>query len=397
MISVAEATERILNKQVNFGVERLPLRQSYGRILAEDLSADRDFPPFTRVAMDGIAIAYEDFARGVRTFSVQGVVAAGTPKTVLERPRHCLEVMTGAILPEKTDTVIRYEDLEIKDGLARICTENVRKGQNAHLQGNDRAKGDLIVPAGKKIGPGETGVAATIGKTHILVRRLPNVLIIYTGDELVDIDRTPQPHQIRASNAFTLDALLSDWKIEAEIIHLTDSRHQIQHRLKSSLEHYDLILLSGGISKGKFDFIPEILERLNVQKQFGKVQQRPGKPFWFGYTPDTTVFAFPGNPVSAFVCACRYLIPWLRQNLGLPPFDPIFSSLTETFHHQSPLTYFLPVKIAFSPNGRCLSTPQSGHGSGDLANLTDADGFLELPPGPRVINPDEAFPMILYR
>lgn len=397
MISVNEATQLILDHRMDFGIESLSLRQAYGRVLAEDLFADRDFPPFTRVAMDGIAIAYDQFAEGRRTFSIQGVLPAGAPQAALQDPAHCLEVMTGAILPENTDTVIRYEDLEIAEGQARVAVENIRRGQNAHPRGADRKEGSLIVPAGRRIGPAEAGVAATVGKADLRVRRLPNVLVIYTGDELVGIDQIPAPHQIRASNAFTIDALLVAWQIEADLLHLADTREDTRKQLAKSLEQYDLILLSGGISKGKFDFIPEALEALGVQKQFDRVQQRPGKPFWFGYTEHTTVFAFPGNPVSAFMCACRYLIPWLRQCLGLPAAEPVFASLTEGFYQKAPLTYFLPVSTSYTTEGRLVCTSQTGRGSGDLANLTDADGFLELPPGPRNFETGEAFPLILYR
>lgn len=397
MISVKEATSQILDHHAHFGTEVLPLRESYGRVLAEDLLADRDFPPLTRVAMDGIAIAFEAFERGRRTFPIEDVLPAGAPQKALASPENCLEVMTGAILPTGADTVIRYEDLEIDGRQATIRTENVWKGQNAHPRGKDRSQGDRIVPAGRVLGPGEIGVAATVGKNRLKVRRLPNVLVVYTGDELVAIDKAPLPHQIRVSNAFTIDALLADWNIHAELLHLNDTRENIHARLRDSLEEYDLILLSGGISKGKFDFVPSVLEELGVQRKFHKVQQRPGKPFWFGYTEHTTVFAFPGNPVSAFMCACRYLVPWLRQNLGLMAFENEFSLLSEAFYNKAPLTYFLPVRLQSAPDGRLLATPQLGHGSGDLANLSDADGFLELPPGPKTIEAGAAFPLIRYR
>lgn len=397
MISVSQATGLILKRQVHFGVEKTPLRQSYNRVLAEDLRADRDFPPFTRVAMDGIAIAHQAFAQGRRTFPVAGIQAAGAPRQTLNSPDQCLEVMTGAILPQGTDTVVRYEDLDIQDGLARILISDVRKGQNAHPKASDRRQGDLIVPAGRLIGAGEAGLAAAIGKVNVLVRRPPKTLIVYTGDELVDLHISPLPHQIRASNVFTIDLVLSNWGVQAASVHLVDEKDLIRRQLRQSLEEYDLLVLNGGVSKGKFDFIPETLEALGVQKQFHRVKQRPGKPFWFGYTDRATVFALPGNPVSSFLCLCRYLIPWLRQNLGMPPFLPNYARLTESFYNKSPLTCFIPVSISSNTDGFFQAVPQLGRGSGDLANLTEANAFLELPPGPQVFETDVGLPFIPCR
>jgi molybdopterin molybdotransferase len=397
LITVKEASEIVLKNIGDFGIEEVPLEKSVNRILKEDLHAERDFPPFTRVSMDGIAIQFECFQNGQRGFEIEGLQAAGSPQKKLQEKENCLEVMTGAVLPENTDTVIRYEDVEIEKGKAKIVIDEVRNTQNAHRKGSDRKAGDILVKAGNIISPAEIGVAATIGKTHLKVAKLPKVVIISTGDELVEIFEKPLPHQIRKSNVHNLWATFLRWGIHAEKKHLNDEKEEIRKGLNDSLENFDVIVMSGGVSKGKFDFIPEILEELGVQKLFHRVRQRPGKPFWFGRSNRATVFAFPGNPASTFMCANRYFRPWLRTSLGLKPFDYQYAILEENFEFKPDLTYFLQVKISYHQNGQISAKPIAGRGSGDLANLADADGFMELPRGKILFKKGDAYPVIVYR
>ena len=397
MISVQEASEIVLKNTSDFGVEEVPLTDSVNRILKEDLTADRDFPPFTRVSMDGITIKYESFQNGQRIFEIEGLQAAGSPQKTLKNNGNCLEVMTGAVLPENADTVIRYEDTEIENGKARITIDEIRSKQNAHQKGSDRKQGDVLVKSGNIISPAEIGVAATIGKTHLKVAKLPKVVIISTGDELVEISEKPLPYQIRKSNVYNLWASFFKWGIQAERRHLNDEKEEIRKGLKECLEDFDVIVMSGGVSKGKFDFIPEILEELGVQKLFHRVKQRPGKPFWFGRSNSSTVFAFPGNPASTFMCANRYFRPWLRASLGLEPFEYQYTILEEDFEFKPDLTYFLQVKITYQKDGQISAKPIAGRGSGDLANLADTDGFMELPRGQNLFKKGDAFPVIIYR
>lgn len=399
MIDIQQATQIVLDSYRDFGTEKVELANSTGRVLQEDLTADRDFPPFTRVTMDGISIQYQAFAEGVRTFPIEGLQAAGMEQKTLQNACNCLEVMTGAVLPQNTDTVIRYEDLNIADGKATIEIEPIKHRQNAHQQGTDRQKGDLIVPKGHIISPAEIAVAATVGKSFVEVSKLPKVAIISTGDELVEVSEAPEPHQIRKSNTYSLQSSLLRWGIEAETRHLIDDRNLIRKELSQYLIDFDVIVLSGGVSKGKLDFIPEVLEELEVEKLFHKVAQRPGKPFWFGKTSDnqTHIFALPGNPVSSFMCLYRYFQPWFRKCLGLQPFQKEFAVLQSDFHFRPALTYFLQVKLKYGEDARLWAVPIEGKGSGDLANLTDADGFLELPNDRNDFKKGEVFPLMRYR
>lgn len=399
MIDIEQATSIVLDHKLDLGTEEVLLQQAAGRVLAETISADRDFPPFDRVTMDGISIAYAAFAeKGIRTFSIQDTQAAGTPQKVLGHPDHCMEVMTGAVLPEGTDTVIRYEDLEIKNGSATVNVDTLQEGQNVHRRGEDRQKGEVIIEPGILLSAGEIGVAATVGKSRLTVRRIPRAVIISTGDELVDVDQTPEPHQIRSSNAYTIRTMLAKWGIAADLLHLIDEPQHIKKELERCLREYDIILISGGVSKGKFDYVPDALAALGVEKLFHRVRQRPGKPFWFGHWKEKCIiFALPGNPVSSFMCTNRYVGPWIRASLGLDPLDYDYAVLDADFHFRPDLTYFLQVKVEYARNGVLRAIPVEGHGSGDLANLVDADGFLELPRGRDQFHAGELFPLIIYR
>jgi len=382
MKTVEEITQIILSNARDYGVESLPLGQSVGRVLAEDFVADRDFPPFDRVNYDGIAIRFEDYEKGQRTFPIIGMQAAGAPQTAAEAEGNCVEIMTGAILTLGFDTIVQYEWLVIQDGKATIQEgHQLNKNRHIHRKGTDRKQGEIITTSGKIITAAEINIAATIGKNEILVKKLPTVVILSTGDELVDVSETPEPHQIRRSNVFAIAASLGKLGVWVDILHIDDSKEEISAKLELCLADYDVLVLSGGVSKGKFDYIPEVLDELGVEKLFHQVAQRPGKPFWFGKTERNIIFALPGNPVSTFVGTIRYVLPWMRQNLGINAMSTQYARLEEEFQFDKPMQYFLPVKITTHQDGVTWALPQKGNGSGDLANLTNMDGFVELPMG----------------
>ncbi len=398
MISVKEATQIVLQHAFRPERQFIPLQEATGLVLDEPLAADRDFPPFDRIMMDGIAIRYADFAAGERRFPVKGVQPAGSPRGALYEAG-CLEVMTGAPLPQGLDTVIPYEDLNLEGGIATLQKDDIHKGQNVHNQGADQQAGASILDAGRIISPAEIGVLATIGKAEVAVRKPPRVTIFSTGDELVPVHENPLPHQIRASNVHTMAAALRPWNVDAHLAHLPDDPAAIRESLEQALATSDAILLSGGVSKGKFDHFPGVLEELGVEKLFYRVRQRPGKPFWFGMDEarSCTVFAMPGNPVSSFMCTQRYFRPWLRKSLGLEPMGYRYLPLAEDHTFRPSLTYFLQVRLENTPDGTWQAWPVPGRGSGDLANLVAAEGFLELPDDRDLFRAGEVFPYISYR
>ena len=396
MITSNKALQLILNQTENFGSEQIDFKNSIGRILKEDIVADRDFPPFNRASMDGIAITVEPFNKGIRNFKIEGVQAAGSPQLTLKNPNNCIEVMTGAMAPVNSEAIIPYELLEIKDGIAKVNTNDIKYFQNIHRKGLDRKKEDILIKKQTVISPAEIGVLATVGKTTVQVAKNPKVMLISTGDELVEINQTPADYQIRRSNIHTLVSILERINIKADTIHIADDKPMLKQKIDSILENYDVLLFSGAVSKGKFDYLPEILEELGVEKLFHKVSQRPGKPFWFGKKERKTIFAFPGNPVSTFVSCMKYFYPWFQKSTGVSYKNKNFAILAKDFNFTPDLTYFLQVRLE-NKNGQLLAHPIAGHGSGDLANLIDNDAFIELPTGKQLFNKGEVFPLIMYR
>lgn len=377
MISSKEAHDIIYKYCIQFGKSRVELSNACGLVLTSDVRADRPFPPYDRVCMDGIAIASEAFNNGRTQFAIQSTQAAGEPPQALDDENHCIEIMTGAVLPKGTDAVIRYEDLELKNGLANVQLEEVRQWQNVQKKGIEHDKGDVLLSAPKLISPAQVAVLATVGKAEVDVIPWPEIAIVSNGDELVEIDQRPEDHQIRKSNVYALEALCKKNGWPSKTYHLSDNREEIEKELDHILRNHRLILMSGGVSKGKFDHLPEVLSELGVNKQFHKVQQRPGKPFWFGTYDQGFVFAFPGNPVSTFMCATRYFEPWMWKNAGLK-LKGETAVLAEDFRFNPSLQYFLQVKLS-QQGSHLVATPFKGKGSGDLVNLARVDAFLELP------------------
>jgi len=396
MITSNKALQIILNNIENFGTEEINFKDSLGRILKEDIVADRDFPPFNRASMDGIGLTFDAFNSGKRKFKIEGIQPAGSPQLTLQDKNNCIEIMTGAMAPVNTDIVIPYELVEINADRAKVNTEDIKYYQNIHKKGLDRKQNDVLITKNTVISPAEIGVLATVGKSYIKVANLPKVMVISTGDELVEVDQTPEAYQIRRSNVHTLVSVLDKLKIKADTIHIADDKPLLKLKIEEILNKYDVLLFSGAVSKGKFDFLPDIFKELGIVKLFHKVNQRPGKPFWFGKKNEKTIFAFPGNPVSTFVSCMKYFYPWYRKSVNIDHENQNFAVLAKDFTFKPDLTYFLQVKLE-NKNGTIYAYPIAGHGSGDLANLVDNDAFLELPTGKDTFKKGEVFPIIDYR
>lgn len=398
MITVQEAQQIIGSKIKDFGVEHVLLQASLGRVLREDMYTDRPLPPYHRVTMDGIAIKFEQFINGQRSYNIEAVAAAGSAQKTLEKNDQCMEVMTGSVLPKGLDTVIRYEDLEIENGIATIVIDTLTKAQNIHFKGEDRNEKDLVVPKGTIIGQAEIGIGASVGYHQVLVSKNPSCAIISTGDELVEIDQAPLAHQIRRSNVYMIAASLEKFGIIGSVKHITDDYELLRAKISSLLQENDFIILSGGVSKGKFDFLPKVLEELAVQKLFHRISQRPGKPFWFGESSTgKLVFALPGNPVSSFMCNHNYIQPWLRKSLQTNDLDIEYAKLSKDIHFKPQLTYYPIVSLTHQNNGQLMAMPVNNNGSGDFASLTNGDGFLELPKGENIYPSDTCYKVIRYR
>jgi molybdopterin molybdotransferase len=393
LLSVAEA-DRIL---AGFSAapdslwppESVALDAAVGRILREDIHADRAYPAQDRSRMDGIGITHVDWEQGIRNFVVAGIARAGDLRAVLSREAArstCVEIMTGAAVPEGADTVIPYEEIVIENGIARVRDgAAVRHRQFVHVAGSDCAHGDVLVSSGVRLQAAQIAVAASVGKTTLKVARLPRVAIVATGDELVGVHETPQEHQLRISNAHGLAALFASWA-DVSQHRCGDDPAALEGLLKSVLLASDLVLVSGGVSAGKFDIVPDTLEKLGVRKVFHKLAQKPGKPLWFGTLDLCAVFGLPGNPVSSLVCARRFVLPLLWARLGWS--RPSAFSVPLGFDVDAPsrMTHYLPVRIENRAGtggirvAESHAVPCAVNGSGDFAALGGSDGFLELPP-----------------
>jgi molybdopterin molybdotransferase len=366
-----------------FEIEERSLEQSIGQTLRQDIFAERDNPPFDRVCMDGIAIdSGAALGRGIRRFAIRGSQAAGVPPLVLSSPDDAIEVMTGAVLPGGTDCVIPQEEYEPSDGAAclrpRVAAAPYR---NVQRRGEDSQPGVAMLRAGVRLGATEIAVAASAGLARLRVSRQPRFMIISTGDELVEPGQPIAEHQVRRSNAYSLIAALRDRAFEnVGNDHIPDDERLLRDRLALHLVSQDVVVLSGGVSKGRYDFVPNVLKELGVREVFYQVAQRPGMPMWFGVKPGgAAVFGLPGNPVSTLVCLIRYIIPAVASAMGRPRSPPERLPLAARVNGRA-MAYFLPVSVHYDDHGRPAAVPRPTNGPGDFLGLTAAQGFVELPP-----------------
>ncbi|EFK36174.1 molybdopterin molybdotransferase MoeA [Chryseobacterium gleum] len=395
MISVQQAEDIIFSQIRNFGTEEIFYENATGRILAENILADRDLPPFDRPTVDGIAISFKSYERGIRDFTIKAVQAAGESPLSIDEENECIEIMTGAALHSSVDTVIRYEDILINNNVASINID-IKKGQNIHLKGRDKKSGEILVKANQVITPSILGIASSVGKTSLKVKKLPRVAIISTGDEMVPSEHTPTPFQLRRSNGITIQSVLKKYKIDADWLHWNDDFELIKKELSQCIDSYDILLMSGGVSMGKFDYLPKACEELGIKKLFHKIKQRPGKPFWFGKSQnEKLVFAFPGNPVSVFMCLHRYFIPWLEKSLEIRE-KPQYVVLQNDIDFPFSLQYFAQVKLSMNPSGQLIAESVNTNGSGDFSHLAETDAFIELPLEKTVFKKGEVYKIWRY-
>ncbi len=387
MLTPAEADALIGQHLQCLPIESLPLAQCAGAVLRENVYAERDQPPFDRVAMDGIALASEAVAAGRRSFRVQATQAAGDPPLTLAASGACIDVMTGAVLPVGCDSVVPVEELTLRAGEATLSAAvRVEPWLNVHRRGSDTRQGTLLVSAGTRLHAPEVAIAAAAGMARIRVSSQPMLAVISTGNELIEPGEPVLAHQVRRSNAYGIVSALREHGFQRVADdHLQDDADELRERLRFHLETHDVLVLSGGVSMGKFDLVPQVLEELGVHAIFHKVAQRPGKPLWFGVAPSgAAVFGLPGNPVSTLVCLRRYVLPALFASLGETARAPQRLALGAPVTVTPPLTHFLPVRLEADDWGRPWAMPAPTNGSGDFTALAGTDGFVELPPGPNI-------------
>jgi len=379
-------------------IESLPVGQCAGAVLRENIYAERDQPPFDRVAMDGVALASTAVASGRRRFRLQATQAAGDAPMLLVSSEHCIEIMTGAALPGGCDTVVPVEmlrridgDIELEEGLRPAPWENV------HRRASDCPQGSLLLEVGNVLHAPEIAVAASAGMARVRVSSQPAIVVISTGSELVEPGDPIAPHQIRRSNSYAVSAALRERGFQRVADdHIVDDAAQLRERLKRHLETHEVMILSGGISMGRFDLVPAALEAIGVRCVLKGVAQRPGRPMWYGTSGNgRSVFALPGNPVSTLVCLSRYVVPAIYRAMGMPAAPAERVALAAPLPWPKTVTGFIPVRVSHDDWGRPWGTPCPTNGSGDFGTLALTQGFVELPPGPADFN--KGYVCKLYR
>ncbi len=372
MIDVAEAETRILQSMSQAPTETVPLAEANTRVLAQPVFAERDQPPFNRSMMDGYALQ----VNGRRDYRCVGVAAAGQAQQSLAESHQCIEIMTGAPLPEGSNCVVPVEQTQRDGEQVSIDRDtNLKAGQFVHQQASDHAADTRLLDGGTTIGPAEMAVLASAGLQQVPVRRKASVAVIASGDELVDVNQPILDHQIRRSNDYAVAALLERHHVAmVSRFHVADDESKQIQLMGRLIEQHDALVLTGGVSMGRYDYIPRVLESLGVNVVLHKVRQRPGKPMWFGVGPNgQAIFALPGNPVSALVCARRYVVPALTHRLSTSCRSH-FAALEVAVEFAPALTLFMPATIS----SQLTILPRATNTSGDFASLAGTDGFIEL-------------------
>ncbi len=382
MINYWQAREMILSEARSFGREAVPLEQAFGRVLAETISADRDYPPFERATMDGYALRYADLELGIRRFRVAGILYAGGSTGVVIGAGECYKIMTGGAVPASANIIVRRENvreeaefIELLPASAETLPAAVlpappdpsfpwRPLQNIARRGEDLTRDQVVVDRPCYCEPSIIGLLATLGRTTVTVERLPRVSILTTGDEVVPVGEPVGPVTIRNSNRWLLEAILRKGGIVPAVCsHAPDDPAILRAQLEPLLED-DLVIICGGVSAGDVDYVPSVLESAGVRKLFHKIAIRPGKPTWCGLTPrDKMVFALPGNPFSTFVNMTLLVQPFLQVCYGLLPAEPLGLPLGSEKKKRTPLDEFFPVQVHGAP---AKADAVAFNGSGDI-------------------------------
>ena len=384
MISVSQAEALIAEHLPAVGSERVALARAAGRILRQPVRAETDLPPFDRVTMDGIAIRCSDPLP--EHFVVAGEQMAGMAPgaAAVKDPRECVVVATGAVVPGGCDGVIPVERTRREGDRIRLEPGyRPERGQFIHARGSDCLAGQEILAPGVRLGPAQMTQLASHGYGQVEVAALPSIAFVNTGDELLAPEAPLRAGSIRRSNDTAVGSALSLHGFDdLEVRHVADDPAAARDLLGQLLETRDVLILSGGVSMGQRDFVPGVLESLGVKCLFHRIAQRPGKPMWFGLGPRRqAVFALPGNPVSALVCAVRYVRPALLEAQGLAPAPLVHACLAQPLAPHPELTRFVPVRLVHGLDGRTLAEPVATHTSGDFTAIAHTDGFVQLAPG----------------
>jgi molybdopterin molybdotransferase len=383
MIQVQEALDKILC-QIQFkGVERVPLGQALGRVLTEDVVSRINNPPLDNSAMDGYAVIAEDIQSAtpenpVKLEMIEEIAAGYTAKGIL-KPGQTMRIMTGAPIPPGADAVLMQEDTQ-KDGNAILCLDKADVAENIRRAGEDVKIGEGVIKKGTTLSPAHIGMLAVIGRSQIAVSQRPTVAILSTGDEILELDETPQGPQIFNSNGHMLAAQIkSAGGIPVYLGIAKDTEKDLMEKFEWALKA-DIVVSSGGVSVGDYDLVKSSLQKMGQDMLFWKVAMKPGKPLAFGRIGKTPIFGLPGNPVSSFVSFEQFVRPSLRKVLGCSDLShkTVQAKLTRTINKKPGRLHFLSSIVSWT-DGEYTVTPAGEQGSGILKSAANANGLLIFP------------------
>ena len=385
MMTVGKALRTVLEGMHRLGCEQVDLLEGLNRVVAEPIAAKRDHPPWDNSAMDGYAVRAEDTRRAPVVLRIIEEIRAGRLPTRSIHNGETSRIMTGAPLPRGADAVIRVEDTELKGKQVRIL-QTVAVGENIRMRGEDVMAGKMVISEGTLIGPAEVGMIASVGRGRISVYQRPRVAILATGDELVDIGDEPGPHQIMNSNTYALAAQVKAAGGISVLLGIgRDNPKDLMDKLQAA-RNTDMILISGGVSVGKYDYVRKVLAELGARLFFHKVTMKPGHPLAFGVLRDRWVFGLPGNPVSSLVTFEEFVRPSLLSMAGHEAiFRPTVQAiLKEPYHKKDGKTHFVRAVVR-QEEGRYTVRTTGAQGSGMLTSMVKANGLIVIPEAVREI------------
>ena len=381
MISIEEALGILLENIPERKTERVNFLQSPGRVLAEDIKATSDIPPFNRATMDGFAVRAADVQNAPVELILGGEARAGGGIPDSLKPKEAIAIMTGAPVPEGADAVQILEVCTVSHSESKVTImEPVEPGDNIAPRGREALAASVIIKAGRVVGPAEIALLATFGYTEVMVYTRPTVAILATGDELVEFYETPRPGQIRNSNAYCLAAQLRLLGIEADFLGIArDEINDLREKILTGLQR-DVLIITGGVSMGEYDFVRDVFQELDIEILFSKVAIKPGKPTVFARKGDRLIFGLPGNPLSSLVTFECFARPVLGRICGItqPDLLRVRGALVEDVRQTPGRTSFLPSRVEWTPGGWSIR-PISWKNSADMVGFSGANATLIFP------------------
>ena len=401
-ITYERALEIVTSQQYLLPAETVSLFEALERVLREEIVADRDDPSLPLSAMDGYGVKFSDVESVPSKLKVKGVIPAGSDKPIEIERGESVKLFTGSVVPESVDLVVPVEWTEEKEGYVEV-KRSFPEGANIRLPGENYKKGQVLVKEGTVLGAPELGIAASVGKPYLKVSVKPKVGIVVTGNELLEPwEGIASPVQIRNANAYTLYSLTKEAGGEPVYFGIVrDSKKETLKILSESLENCDVVLTSGGVSMGDYDFVKEVVKELGVEVLFYKVQVKPGKPLLFGRKENKFFFGLPGFPVSVFVSFNLFVYPLLRKIQGAAElFRPkVKGVLVRDFRRRkADRTEFVRCNFSYSFNeGSFLVSPLRRQGSGILSALVGRKALMVVPKGVEFLKEGESVDLILVR